>query len=235
MEPRQSRGLDDLHASDLYLACACSQGDGRAIAYFDSFYLERALAGVLRADRSPAGADDMRQLIREHLLVPRGDAPPRICQYLGRGTLLKWLRMVATALAISQHRRDKGELPLEDEALAELSANDAGPETVYLKGRYRNEFNAAFQSALRSLSERERNLLRLYLVQQLTVDQLGRVYHVDRSTISRWISAARSKVLDETRNRLVEMLSVSRTELTSLLRLLRSQLDMSVRYLISQE
>src|SRR5205814_967044 len=57
------------HATELYLTCACAQGDDRAHALLKDRYLARAARGH---------DDDVQQLVLQALLVPRpGRRAPR--------------------------------------------------------------------------------------------------------------------------------------------------------------
>jgi RNA polymerase sigma-70 factor (ECF subfamily) len=60
-------------------------------------------------------------------------------------------------------------------------------------------------------------------------DAIGRFYGgVHRSTVLRWIEAARERILGETRRLLAARLRLSSSELDSLVRLVESQLDTSI-------
>src|SRR5262245_22986013 len=61
--------LASVHASDLYLACACALGDPAALVAFDRSILSQVPSFLSRVDSSPAFVDELRQLLREKLLV----------------------------------------------------------------------------------------------------------------------------------------------------------------------
>ena len=100
-----------------------------------------------------------------------------------------------------------------------------------LRERYREQVRAAIAAAFAALTERQRNVLRQYYIDGLTIDQLAALYHVDRATTARWVIGARTGVLDGTRDRLRAVLGVSSDEVESILRLVRSELDLSLRLL----
>ena len=107
----------------------------------------------------------------------------------------------------------------------------------HIRQLYRGEFKTAFTGAMRSLESRERNILRMYLVDGLNIDQIGKVYGVHRATVARWIARSREKLLSETRRRLLGVLRMSEARFDSLMVIVRSHLDLSLERLLeaSQE
>src|SRR5262249_3162380 len=106
-EPGEPIALGDLHASDLYLACACSRGRPEALSAFDQHFSPRIADYVARMNSAPAFADEVRQHLRKNLFVADGAALPQITGYRGRGSLGAWLRVAAVRIARSLLRRQK--------------------------------------------------------------------------------------------------------------------------------
>jgi RNA polymerase sigma-70 factor, ECF subfamily len=197
--------------ADLYLACACAAGDAKAIAAFERAVLSEVGHFIARIDASPQFADEVRQALRERLLVARAGAPPRIADYTGRGPLGAWVRVVAVRVAIDL-RRDADDH-------RHLSTTQA-------------DYEAAMREALAALDAKERNLLRMHVVDGLTVDRIGLAYRVHRATAARWVQAVRQKLLDDIYRRLGERLHLSPAELDSLTALVQSQLRVSLTGLL---
>ncbi|MBA3464659.1 MAG: hypothetical protein H0T46_32300 [Deltaproteobacteria bacterium] len=87
--------LDQLHVEDLYLACGCIDGIPPALAAFD-----RAHGAGIELVISAAGIDlaahpDMPARVRERLIIKNGDAPAKIANYAGKGSLGSWVRIFA--------------------------------------------------------------------------------------------------------------------------------------------
>jgi RNA polymerase sigma-70 factor, ECF subfamily len=237
------RSLDEAIASlrpaDLYLACACSRGEARALEAFDAAYrieIERAFARVRPAG---IGADDAQQILRQKLFVASPDRPARILDYAGRGGLRAWTRMTAvrTLIDVARERSEqRNEVPL-DEVLftASLPAERAAPDLVLLRSQYRAEFRASFEEAVAALTPRQRNLLRQHLVHDLTIDQLGALYRVHRSTCARWLAAARDDLVRGARRFLAGRLGVSQAELDDIMQLVASQLDITFQRVLSSQ
>jgi RNA polymerase sigma-70 factor (ECF subfamily) len=220
-----------LHLSDLYLVCGCLAGDSRAIAAFEASYLGPVGAHVLRIDPSPAFLDEVRQRLRERLLVGGDGAPPRLRSYSGRGALGSWLHVAAVRTAFNVLRDERGERRCDDFADASLVA--ASVELRLLQERFRADFRVAFAAAIGALGADERQLLRLHFVDGLSLGQMGRLYGYGKSTLSRRIAAAREHLYGETERLLRARLRIDHDELASLLRVVRSGLgDLSLARLL---
>jgi len=225
--------LEALHVGDLYLACACADGLPAAHAAFEARILPEVDLAVARMKLSPTALDEVRQLVRQRMLVPGPDTPPKLAAYPGTGPLSSWVRAAALWLALDlQRQRATHDTPQEDSALSLLVDPGDDPELAYLKTTYRAEFNAAFAQALTRLAPRERNLLRLKYLDGLSIDQLGALYGIHRATAARWVVAAQQALLEGTRSLLTERLRLTGSQLDSVLRLISSQLDMNLSRLL---
>ncbi len=228
-EPAE-RVLRTVPASDLYLAAACAQGVPAAVEAFrdEIMPVVRSALGKLRLAETIIDETEQRVLI----MVLVGDpVRPAIATFSGRGQLRSWVK----SIAVRTGRRLAGvaDVPVEDasDELDRLSANVSDPELALLRERYRDDVRAALASAFGELAERARNVLRQYYIDGLTIDQLAALYRVDRATTARWVIAARTAVLDGTRDRLRAAFGATTTEVESILRLVQSQLELSLRLL----
>jgi RNA polymerase sigma-70 factor (ECF subfamily) len=219
--------LAKLHVADLSLACACVRGDPRALATFEEQLLQRVPAMVSRIERRPAVVDEICQILRTRLLVGDGSSPPKLADYSGRGRLAAWLRVAANNEALMLLRRRREEPRPSRELRAGAIASRVDPEGALFRQRHRQQFQAALDEALAALTPRERNLLRAYFVDEMTIDQLSARFRVHRSSAARWVQKAQERVLDETRRLLGERLQLSPSEFASLARLVKSELHLS--------
>jgi RNA polymerase sigma-70 factor, ECF subfamily len=231
--PEQHPGemLRQLHAADLYLACACAEGERAALHAFEQHILQRVPSrlGAL----PPATVDEVLQVLRARLLLGRGDTPARIADYSGRGPLLAWVRIIATRVAaelVSQQGRQElfDEPP---EVLARMLAAD-DPERALLREDSRRVLMEALRQALSALPERERTLLRLHHLHGLTMDRLSAMYGESRSGVARRVAHARERLLALTQAELAGRLRLAGPELQSLLGLVRSRLDVNLHQLL---
>lgn len=225
-----ARALDGLCTADVFLACACARGDRAALEAFEAQVMPHVPRAIARIDRDDAFVREVMEEVRIKLLVGDG-REPRIASYLGRGPLTSWVQVTAIRTAYSLKRRKNPEQPtgdldeLDDEL--ELPLDDS-PELAQLRATVQAPFRIAFREALASLSSRERAVLRLYLIEEVSAETLGTMYGVHRATIARWITAARKQVHDETRRRLSKALGLDARAFESLMHHVLSGLDVSL-------
>lgn len=206
--------LGELHAIDLYLACACARGIAEAHGAFERDYVV-ALPGAVRTiDGSPHFVDDVVQLVREKLLVA-DPGPPRIEAYSGHGPLGAFLRVTAIRLALSLRRRKQ---PAgDDDELAALIDGASGADVQVLARRLGADLREALRAAIAKQEPRMRSVMRMYYADGHGVEDIGRVYRVHASSVSRWLARTRAAILAETRAHLVARLVASESEVDSLL------------------
>lgn len=225
-----ARLAGDLHLHDLYLAVACADGDAAGLRAFEASVMGQTVGAIRSLDSQDAFVDEVQQRVRTRLLVGDGDKPPRIAEYRGRGPLAAWVTVTAVRTGLTLLRESKRAGRFADERWAEaiVLPQTGDPELDHLKARYRVELGEALARACAALQDRERAVLRMYFIDGLNIDKIGRVYGVHRSTVARWIARTRDQLSAATRQHLVEDLAIAREELSSLDRLVRSQLDVSL-------
>ncbi len=223
--------LRQLHGSDLYLACACAEGNPQALRAFDQHILQKVPSRLGALPR--ATVDEVLQVLRARLLMARGEAPPKVADYSGRGPLLAWVRITAARIAGELASRD-GRQELFDEppeAFARmLSTGD--PEHELVRKDSRELLVEVLRKVLASLPERERALLRLHHLHGFTMDKLASLYGESRSGMQRQVAHARERLLKLTRTELASRMRLEGAELESLLGLVRSRLDLSLNRLL---
>ncbi len=217
--------LDGLHVVDLYGAERCAQGDAAAIAWFERTCIAPLGPALGRIDPSPVFVDELRQRVREKLLVAADSRGARITEYAGRGPLGAWVRVVAVREALADRRRS-GRAACDE--LLDIGANITSPELGLVKEQYRAEFQRAFAEALAELSAEQRNLLRHHYLHGLTLDQLANLYEMHRSSVARRIAKTRSGLLSATRRALMARLATSPAEFEELMGLIASRIDLSI-------
>jgi RNA polymerase sigma-70 factor (ECF subfamily) len=225
---RSDSPIASTYAPDVYLACACAEGVEAAMAHLERTFVGEVRRAVIAIDASPSFVEDVLQATREKLLVARDPNVPKIATYGGRASLKSWICTVAVRVAISRRRkkaeRRRNQVDFRgDEALAR-----GGPELDYLRRRYKGSFEEAIRVAIERLQPRERLLLRLNVIDRLSIDQLAAMYRVTRSTAARWLADARRSLLESARRELQRRLGLDSAELESLARELQSQLNTSV-------
>jgi RNA polymerase sigma-70 factor (ECF subfamily) len=222
--------LREMRADELYLARACAAGSSEALKAFEEGPLADVRRALDRLERSGVAVDDALQELRLKLFF--GETP-RILDYAGRGELRGWLRVTATRAALKAKKREQiGSTLDEDELLTSRAAPSGDVELDVIKSQHAEEFQKAFREALARLESRDQLLLRQYFLDGLTLEQLGALHRVNRSTVLRWIRRVQETVLEEVRGELTSGLKLSTTECDSLLRILHSQADVTFRRLL---
>jgi RNA polymerase sigma-70 factor, ECF subfamily len=225
-------GLEDLHAPDVYLACACAAADAQAIAALDRGYLPNVISVLTRSGFERAVAEEAVQRLRERLFVAAEGKRAKIADYSGRGPLAGWLRVAATRAAKDFRRDEATRAAVAHDAGPPASIPSVDPELATIQRRYGDSFNRAFREAFASLTAEERSVLRLYFVDGLNIDRIGAALGLSRATVGRRMLTARERLLAETLRLLGESLHATPTEVESLLAVVRSKLEISLGALI---
>jgi len=214
-------------AADLALAAACVDQDAAAHAAFDAVLSEVDDAGA--ATRAPKDlVDEVKQLLRIQLLVPRDGRPAAIAGYRGKGPLRGWIRITATRELIRHKKKLAREVPLQRSLETVLGGAAADPLLSQLKAEYRSEFATALNAAIAKLSAEDRTLLRQHVVEGLSIDEIGAAFGVHRATAARWLGRARAALVATTHEVLAARLEIPVAEIESVIRLVQSRLDASM-------
>jgi RNA polymerase sigma-70 factor (ECF subfamily) len=222
------------HPEDLALAEAARRGDPQAVHRVTVELLDEAARAVMRLHPSSDFVEEVKQSLRERLLVSTAERPAKLQEYTGQGPLLKWLRVVCVGTAINLRRGDRREHLVDEVAELEQRAAPEDLELDFIKARDGAVFKAAFAEAFASLSVEARNVLRLSVLEGLSIDQLGTLYGVHRATAARWLSKAKETLAERARELAAERLRLQQPELESLMRVIRSQLDVSLHRLLRE-
>jgi len=225
VEPSKSAAaaVSALRADALYLVAACLSGDPAAIAAFEKRYFSK-VGGALRAlDGGAAIADDVRQELRIKLFAGKS---PQLSGYRGKGDLGRWLSAIAVNAGLRVLGKRSREAPLS-EKFAERIMGVGDPQSSTLKKMYGTKVKRALAAALSAQAPQARTELLQYYVEGKGVVELGALYRVAPSTISRRLAKTRDAVLADTRRLIEEELAVRTSEVDSIIRLVMSQLELS--------
>ena len=193
--------LDSLHAADLALACACSEGNAAAW----DFFMARFRPELYRAGRAIAGevaGRDLADSLYAELYGLREAAGQRkslFDYFLGRSKLTTWLHAILAQRHVDGIRRSRRTEPLEDgEAEKPSSSNYAATTAASSPDPERNRFLAILQvvltAALDVLMPRDRLRLAYYYVEGLTLAEIGRLLGEHEATVSRKLERTRSGI-----------------------------------------
>jgi RNA polymerase sigma-70 factor (ECF subfamily) len=224
--------LAQLALEDLYLACACLTNVAGAAEVFGGRFgatIRGAVARIVGA----ADTDEVHQQLQQSLLVGTETSTPKLGSYAGKAPLERWVGVSARRAALMWLRENRTEQNARAAAGAEPGAGSGThPETAYMKEKYRGIFEDALSQALERLPEQERALLRLHLVNGVSLEKIGTMFSVSQPTASRWLAAARTKLLDDVKVTLAPRLGTSSAELASLAGMVASRIDLSLSTLL---
>jgi RNA polymerase sigma-70 factor, ECF subfamily len=223
--------LSVLALDDVALALAATLGEDRAIAEIERTIIEPLPRTLARLRPTSELVDDLRQELREKLLVGTEKTGPKLLEYRGRGPLGAWARVIALRAAYDRGRSATSALEQrtsDEDALAELVDTQDTPDLVQLRQKYSAELRDAFRAAARRLDAEERAVLRSHVIDALTIDQIGALYQVHRATAARWVQQARASLLAALRDELARRLGEGHDACDSVVAFVRSRIDLSL-------
>ena len=188
-----SEYIDSLNLEELALACACSEGQVSAWAYFIECYRP----GLRAAARAIVGDEEGNELADSlyaelYGLEERDGRRRSLFDYFhGRSRLGTWLRSILAQRHVDRIRAARKTRPLdeEDEALPARPAVavEEQPERV----RFARLAQRALGAAILGLDPAERLRLSFYYLQRLTLAQIGRLTGEHEATVSRRLDRIR--------------------------------------------
>jgi RNA polymerase sigma-70 factor, ECF subfamily len=231
-----NRPGDPVPASDpaeVALVAGCVANDPAALRAFEAAYFERAVAALARMGLSGDEIDDVLQVVRLRLFVPDESGACRLERYAGRGDLRALVRVIATRIAIDLRRAERRLVHRDDDELIDLPAADPDPRLSAIRRECVEHFAPAFRAASGRLERRERNLLRLHLVDGVSLEALARSYQVHRTTVVRWLVKARAQLLDALVAELTARTGMDPGGAADWVAEVRSQIDLSLSRILA--
>jgi RNA polymerase sigma-70 factor (ECF subfamily) len=211
---------------DLYLSKAAGRGDAWALRELEALLSQ--IAERLRRRWDQAHAAEAVQAARERLLM----GAKASSGYAGKGSLKAWLTVIAAHQMASLHRQ--GHQDLHSSALEVEPAVSGAVGAELLHARYSSVFKAALREAVASLSRRERVALRLHTRDGLSVDKIGAIFHVHRSTAAKWVADAREKIREALRRSLRTRAGLATAEVESIGDALHRRTDLSLGRVLAE-
>lgn len=224
---------DDLHAEDLYVACAAAAGIEDAVVVIDRRHLSKIPVFLAKRRLSPEVLDELIQRARERLFVAAPGAAPKIAEYAGRGPLDAWLRVLVVRLDATRRRREHPEDELDEATQAELTAST--PEQLLARERVATAWRQSLTEAFAALDDEQKALFRLQFGKGMSLDAIAIVLDVHRATVARKIAAARTQLWTDLTRCLQSRLGGRPEEVEALLGEWRSKLTVSLSGLLKSD
>lgn len=203
--------LDNLHAVDWYLCCACLEGQGRAWEYLFAARVSRNDCLLIDALRGravrlfPRDPEQQEQAVEDfwgYLLAGEKPGSPAIlARYDGQRPLVPWLIRVFQNKHISALRQTRGFQALTEE---ELDGHHVSLSSEESDGRWHEEFCLAAREWLSELGESELLLLGCFRY-RLSQRQIAAVLEIHEGNISRQTARLRDRCLKYVGRRLTEL------------------------------
>ncbi len=211
----------ELDLEGLLLAHACLKNDTTALRVLDGELLP-PVAAALRRRASTDEVDEAMQVLRARLLV---GAEPKLAKFSGRGPLGAFLRIAASNV-LSNLRPVVANVNADDELAAVPDASDL--ESKLSRRDQQQQFRQVFREAVQALTARERSLLRLSLLDGLSIDELAPMYGAHRASVARWLSAAKERLSALTRSKLSVALQLPEDDVERLLTSVQNGFELSL-------
>lgn len=227
--------IDALRGADLYIACACARADPAALRAFERRYLADLDRVLARITTSADEIAEVTQEVRRKLFVADGRDRPRILTMVGHGDLGGLMRVAAIRTALNLRRGERRHASIDDHAELAVLAPDGDPELDAIRSQHRALVKHAIEEAVLELGPRDRSLLRMHLVDRLSIDDIGRAHEVHRATAARWLEHVRATLRTATLRRLRARLGGDSDGLEDLTRIIDSRLHVSFQRLLAAD
>lgn len=220
---------------DLFICAACAHGTSNAHEAFLARFSGDMKQGVALVRMPADHQEDALQQVSLRLLVKDGDREARLRSYRGKGPLGKWVQVAATRVALNVLRREKRYRRQDDEELILALSDSVDPELADLQEMYRPIVRRAVESAFGALIPSDRDILRRYVVQRLTLSELAGHLAVSVTTAHRRLRTVRERLHALIRDFLSNDEGMSPSECASVIRLAESGFHLSVGRLLADD
>lgn len=222
--------LAKLHAGDLVLAKSCAEGNADGLAVFERDFLGLVSSAGRKLSMDVNQCDELRQQVRTKLLVAGKDSAAKIANYAGTGALRSWVYATALRTGLNELRRI-GRAPIpagDEELLVAMPDSKDDQELAYMKQLYRSAFKDSFRGAIGQLEDRLANILRHYYLDEMTLENIGSLYRVHKTTAMRWLNKAHAELEHETKTSMIAQLQLQPSEVESVMRLIQSGIQLGL-------
>jgi RNA polymerase sigma-70 factor, ECF subfamily len=190
------RIITSLHGNDLYLAFACAQHSPVAWDRFTNTY--RKYIHDLTAFVCPVKSMvyELAETILTDLYLPDRSGYSRIASYDGRSSLATWLRAIICHRAINERERKFNGMTQLNEDIFEKADEIAllSIEIALRSNRYHALIIDSLKQACGELTDRERVMLLLRYDNGLQLGQIGDIFGLHQTTITRQLERVQAKI-----------------------------------------
>jgi RNA polymerase sigma-70 factor (ECF subfamily) len=234
--------LENLKWQDLFLACACAEGDNVAWEIFQKRYQSTIRKTALHALGNAAQAQELADTLATDLFLPsqpgasKGDN--KIGQYHGMGSLEGWLKVVIHRLAIDRFRIQSRSVSLEDLEVEPVSnASHVQPDcsiVAFDTHKCWQMVSRCLTDALSELTIQDRLVLNMYYLQDLSLKDIGRWLQVHESTASRLLDRLKTDLRKAVGQQLQKEFKVKKNEVRHVIQLAQSHLEIDLKKILTE-
>jgi RNA polymerase sigma-70 factor, ECF subfamily len=217
---------------DLFLACAAGDGHPAALREIDVTCIMTLPGRILRLGSTLESINDVLQSVRTRLFS--GPAP-RIRAYNAAAPLRQWIKVVAIRTAIDTHRRDSYVARAEVAWSEAIFGQPTDAATTVMRGQYKEELERTLRIVLTEISARDKAVLRLHVLEGMSIERIATIYGVHRVTVARWVWNAGEMLLSSLRAHFEQKFGIVPKDFDSLARLMRSQLSVDLTSMLRAE
>lgn len=210
--------LADDRMTDLALVFACLQGKTAATQRVCALIEEVFTQAIVKFPSVRDQMDDLVQTLQTRLLVDDASRGPKLATYAGTGALRGWLLVAATRMIVNVVTRGPKEAPFDATCAAALQGIAVVDGLGARSGALRDVLKRALVEGSKKLTSKERTLLRYAYTDGRNVQEIGEVFGVHGSTVSRWMTRARAALLEGVRDALRSELGIGDDDMSSVLR-----------------
>jgi RNA polymerase sigma-70 factor (ECF subfamily) len=214
----------------VYLCCACVLGDEVACRAFNRSYAGVIRGAIARIERDPEFVEELAQHFLGRLLV---GPEPRLKHYKGRGNLAAWLKVAASRAALDAKRKRVHFEDVAAHSIPEAAASMSPESLLFCRAHAQDALDALAKAAARLLPK-QRSLLRMHYVDELSIDDIGAVHSVHRATAARWLEQARALLESTVDEVLAHEYGLDSAEIASLVHGSRDGLEEALRGLLGR-
>ncbi|MGH9961465.1 MAG: RNA polymerase sigma factor [Pyrinomonadaceae bacterium] len=234
--------LTNLRWQELFLACACANGDDAAWEIFQNRYQSSIRKTAVRALGNASQAQELAETLATDLYLPSqpgaSKGENKIGQYHGMGSLEGWLKVVIHRLVIDRFRFQSRSVSLEDMEVEPVSnASHVQPD------RSIQEFDThkclqmvsrCLTDALAQLTTQERLVLNMYYLQDLNLKAIAKWLKVHESTASRLIDRLKTDLRKAVGHQLQKEFKVKKNEVRHVIQLAQSHLEIDLKKMLTE-
>ena len=210
LQPRRGdggpAGFEKLRFKELILARACAQGNEIAWNDFMASYRPMIVNAARQLCRNAAEAEEVAGSLYAELYGLKEREGKRVSlldSYQGRGSLSGWLRMILAQREVDRWRQRRRLVAWDDEPVEPVDPAASGAVADGLEPL--SALQESVAATLRVMPEESRLLLSLYYLDERSLAEIGKIFQVHESTVSRRLNRllqeTRGQVLTELRRR----------------------------------